>query len=82
MATTVIGEGACSFSLKGRLDSHTVRQHTFASDEGDELAHALLHTLFGFLCNLGVIRKGVFHNAGHWSKVANVSIRSIGSLRP
>jgi len=48
--------------------------HTLAGDEGDELAHALLHAFLGLLRDLGVLGGGSLHDAGDWSKVANVSV--------
>ena len=54
--------------------SQTAGYHTFARDEADELAHAFLHALFGFLGDFGIVGQGGLHDAGHWSKVANVSI--------
>lgn len=47
---------------------------TFAGDEGDELAHALLHAFFRLLCDLGVFGQRRLHDAGDWSKVTDVSI--------
>ena len=47
---------------------------TLASNEGDELADTLLHTLLGFLRNLCVLRQSRLHNSGDWSKVMYVSI--------
>jgi hypothetical protein len=49
-------------------------KRTLAGDEGDELAHALLHAFLGLLCDLGVLGQGSLHDAGDWSKVANVSV--------
>ena len=50
-------------------------EHTFASDEGDELAHTFLHALFGFLCDFGIFWKSSLHDPGNWCKVTNVSVR-------
>ena len=47
---------------------------TFARDERDEFAHALLHTFFCLLGDLRVLRERHFHNTGDWSKVVYVSI--------
>lgn len=47
---------------------------TLAGDEGDEFADALLHALLGFLRDLRILRQGGLHDAGHWSKIMNVSI--------
>lgn len=48
--------------------------HTLAGDEGDELAHALLHALLGFFCDFGIFGKGKLHDSRDWSKVTYVSI--------
>ena len=53
-------------------DAEEVR--TFAGDEGDELADALLHAFFGLFRDLGVFRQSRLHDPGDWSKVANVSV--------
>jgi hypothetical protein len=57
---------------------------TLAGDERDELAHALLHAFLCLLCNFGVLGEGHLHDAGDWSKVTDVSVRSssigIGAL--
>lgn len=50
------------------------RVRTLAGDEGDELADTLLHALLGFLRDLRILRQGGLHDAGHWSKIMNVSI--------
>lgn len=52
------------------------RKRTFACDERNELAHAFLHTFLRFFGNFGIFRKGQLHNPSHWSKIANISIRS------
>lgn len=52
-------------------------RRTLAGDKGDELADALLHTLLCLLCDLGIIGQSILHDAGDWSKVANVSIKLI-----
>ena len=39
------------------------RNHSLAGDEGDELRQALLHRLLGVLCNLGVARQRLLHDA-------------------
>jgi hypothetical protein len=49
-------------------------KRTLAGDEGDELAHAFLHTFFRFFGNLGVFGQSHFHDPGDWGKVVNVSI--------
>jgi predicted small integral membrane protein len=56
----------CGMRINGKL--------TFAGDEGDELADALLHAFFGFLGYLCVVGKRHLHDAGDWSKITNVSI--------
>ena len=55
------------------------RRLTLTGDERDELADALLHALLGLLCNLCVLREGIFHDAGDWGKVAYVSIVDVPS---
>lgn len=50
---------------------------TFAGDEGDELANAFLHALFRLFGDLGILGESIFHNAGHWCKVSDVSIVDI-----
>ena len=55
------------------LDRRDVSR-TFASDKRDELADTLLHALLCFLGNLCVFGQRILHDAGDWSKVANVSI--------
>lgn len=50
------------------------RRLTFTSNEGDEFAHTLLHTLFRFFGDLGVVWEGIFHDPCDWSKIAYVSI--------
>lgn len=47
---------------------------TLARDEGDELAHALLHALFCLFRDLCVLGERRLHDARDWSKVANVSV--------
>lgn len=51
-----------------------IHKLTFASDEGDEFANTLLHTLLRFLGDFCVVWEGVFHDPCDWSKVAYVSI--------
>lgn len=50
------------------------RDITFAGDERDELAHALLHAFLCFFGDFGIVGESRFHNARDWSKVTNVSI--------
>lgn len=38
---------------------------TLAGNEGDKLAHALLHAFFGFFGDLGIFRQSQLHNARH-----------------
>jgi len=47
---------------------------TLAGNEGDELAHALLHAFLGFFGDLRVFGKSHLHDSRNWSKVTNVSI--------
>jgi hypothetical protein len=49
-------------------------RNTFAGDERDELAHALLHAFLGFFGNLCVFWQCHFHDSRNWSKVPNVSV--------
>lgn len=79
-------DGSVSLSSRDaalpRCWAHGTRR-TFAGDKGDKLADALLHALLGLLGNLCVLGEGILHDAGDWSKVANVSIVSVvavGSL--
>ncbi len=53
----------------------TQRVRTFACDERDELAHAFLHALFGFLGYLRIFWQRRLHNPSNWSEITNVSIR-------
>jgi len=50
---------------------------TLTRDERDELADTLLHALFCLFGNLGILGERRLHDAGHWRKVANVSIVEI-----
>jgi len=53
------------------------RGRTFASDEGDELAHAFLHALLCLFRNFGILWKRSLHDTSNWSKVPYVRIRVI-----
>ncbi len=59
-----------------KLSDYKERRYkrTLTGDEGDELRDTFLHTLFGFLGNLCIVRKSHLHDAGDWSKVSDVSI--------
>ncbi len=61
--------------MSGRVFRQRVAEPTLACDEGDELAHALLHAFFRFFGDFGVFGQGHLHDTRDWSKVANVSVR-------
>ena len=47
---------------------------TFAGNERDELAHALLHTFLCLFCYFGIVGQRHLHDSRDWSKVTYVSV--------
>ncbi len=64
-----------------RIDSWHHRDLTFTCDEGDEFADALLHAFLGLLCDFGIVRQSILHDARDWSKITDVSIELIKLIR-
>ena len=69
------------YYISRRVSREGLAQRTLACDEGDELAHTLLHTFLCFFGDFGILGQGHLHDSGDWSKVTNVSVRSCPCLR-
>jgi hypothetical protein len=60
-------------SAKSSRAGQTSRR-TFAGDERDELADALLHALLGLFCDFRVFRQSILHYSSNWREITYISI--------
>lgn len=73
----LIGRLVSQYNHRERAGGIAAR--TFAGDERDELAHALLHALLCLLCNLCVLWQRRLHDPCDWSEITYVSIPVIAN---